>query len=89
MERRLRDTARCRPEFEAGTFRDLAWLGIGWEEPVRRQSEHFDEYRHMLERLVGEDLVYPAFMSRAEIKAHVAAAEKTGPWPRDPEGGSL
>ena len=39
------DTARCTPEFEAGIYRDLEWLGIEWEEPVRRQSEHFAEYR--------------------------------------------
>ena len=43
------DTTRCTPEFEAGIFRDLEWLGIDWEEPVRRQSEHFAEYRAMLD----------------------------------------
>ena len=42
------DTARCTPEFEAGIYRDLEWLGLGWEEPVRRQSEHFADYRPML-----------------------------------------
>src|SRR5213083_3255402 len=39
------DLTRCREEFEAAIYEDLAWLGIAWEEPVRRQSEHFDEYR--------------------------------------------
>ena len=58
------DITRCTPEFEAGIFRDLKWLGLGWEEPVRRQSEHFSEYEAVLERLIAEDLVYPAFMSR-------------------------
>ena len=61
------DTARCTPEFEAGIYRDLSWLGIGWENPVRRQSEHFSEYGRLLERLIAEELVYPAFMSRGEI----------------------
>ena len=28
------DKGRCRPEFEAGIYEDLAWLGIGWETPV-------------------------------------------------------
>ena len=32
----------------AAIYQDLAWLGIGWEEPVRRQSEHFDDYRAAL-----------------------------------------
>ncbi|MER8554638.1 tRNA glutamyl-Q(34) synthetase GluQRS [Mesorhizobium sp. M0976] len=81
------DTTRCTPEFEAGIFRDLKWLGLGWEEPVRRQSEHFAEYQAMLERLIEEELVYPAFMSRSEIRAFIADSEKRGrDWPRDPDG---
>ncbi|MER8426829.1 MULTISPECIES: tRNA glutamyl-Q(34) synthetase GluQRS [unclassified Mesorhizobium] len=81
------DTTRCTPEFEAGIFRDLKWLGLGWEEPVRRQSEHFAEYRAMLERLIEEELVYPAFMSRSEIRAFITDSEKRGrDWPRDPDG---
>ncbi|MER8558177.1 tRNA glutamyl-Q(34) synthetase GluQRS [Mesorhizobium sp. M0578] len=81
------DTTRCTPEFEAGIFRDLKWLGLGWEEPVRSQSEHFAEYRAMLERLIKEELVYPAFMSRSEIRAFIADSEKRGrDWPRDPDG---
>src|SRR5664279_1441176 len=39
------DTVRCRPEFEAAIYEDLAWLGIVWEQPVRRQSLHFADYR--------------------------------------------
>ena len=81
------DTARCTPEFEAAIYRDLEWLGIEWEEPVRRQSEHFAEYAKLLERLIAEDLVYPAFMSRGEMRAHIAQAEGSGrTWPRDPDG---
>ena len=38
------DRTRCRPEFEAAIFEDLAWLGLDWEEPVRRQSEHLGVY---------------------------------------------
>ncbi|AZO27706.1 tRNA glutamyl-Q(34) synthetase GluQRS [Mesorhizobium sp. M1B.F.Ca.ET.045.04.1.1] len=79
------DIARCTPEFEAGIFHDLKWLGLGWEEPVRRQSEHFAEYRAVLDRLIVEELVYPGFMSRGEIRAFIA---ETGgrDWPRDPDG---
>ena len=39
------DPPRCRPEYEAAIYEDLAWLGLAWEQPVRRQSEHFDDYR--------------------------------------------
>ncbi|RVD52533.1 MAG: tRNA glutamyl-Q(34) synthetase GluQRS [Mesorhizobium sp.] len=81
------DTTRCTPEFEAGMLADLKWLGLGWQEPVRRQSEHFAEYRTVLERLIREELVYPAFMSRGEIRALIADSEMRGrDWPRDPDG---
>jgi glutamyl-Q tRNA(Asp) synthetase len=83
------DAARCRPEYETAIYEDLAWLGIGWEEPVRRQSEHFADYREALERLTQLGLVYPSFESRADIARLVAERERQGPWPRDPDGAPL
>jgi glutamyl-Q tRNA(Asp) synthetase len=79
------DPARCRPEYEEAIYRDLEWLGIEWEEPVRRQSEHMDDYSAATEKLRDLELVYPAFMSRAEIAAATAAPS----WPRDPDGAPL
>ncbi len=38
------DIGRARPEFEDAIYEDLQWLGVQWEEPVRRQSVHFDDY---------------------------------------------
>ena len=67
------DTARCRPEFEAGIYEDLAWLGIDWELPVRRQSDHFDDYRKALARLEAMGVLYPCFCSRKDI-AEAASA---------------
>jgi glutamyl-Q tRNA(Asp) synthetase len=83
------DATRCRPEFETAIDEDLAWLGIAWETPVRRQSEHLADYRAALEKLAALGLVYPAFESRAEIARLVAAREADGPWPRDPDGAPL
>lgn len=83
------DAARCRPEFEAAIYEDLAWLGIAWETPVRRQSEHLADYRAALDRLARFGLVYPSFESRAEIARLVAERETKGPWPRDPDGAPL
>ncbi|MCK1268208.1 glutamyl-Q tRNA(Asp) synthetase [Bradyrhizobium sp. GM2.2] len=80
------DATRCRPEYETAIYEDLAWLGIAWETPVRRQSEHLDAYRTALDRLLALGLVYPAFESRAEIARLVKAREADGPWPRDPDG---
>ena len=68
------DATRCRPEFEAAIYEDLAWLGISWETPVRRQSEHLADYRAALEKLSAMGLVYPSFESRAEIARLVARA---------------
>jgi glutamyl-Q tRNA(Asp) synthetase len=83
------DTARCRPEFEDAIYDDLAWLGLAWEEPVRRQSEHFGSYAAALNRLDALGLIYPSFESRAEIARLVAERERIGPWPRDPDGVSI
>ena len=71
------DTARCRPEFETAIYEDLGWLGLAWERPVRRQSEHYDDYRAALGRLEAMGLVYPSFESRADIARLVAAKEAT------------
>lgn len=80
------DQARCRPAYEAAIYQDLAWLGLGWEEPVRRQSAYFDTYRAALDRLDAMGLIYPSFESRAEIARLVAERDRAGPWPRDPDG---
>jgi glutamyl-Q tRNA(Asp) synthetase len=73
------DPARCRPEFEAAILEDLAWLGLDWDGPVRRQSEHLADYAAALDRLRGLALIYPCFCSRKDIAAAVNA-------PHGPEG---
>jgi glutamyl-Q tRNA(Asp) synthetase len=73
------DPARCRPEFEAAILEDLAWLGLDWDGPVRRQSEHLADYEAALERLRVMGLLYPCFCSRKDIAAAVTA-------PHGPEG---
>ncbi|WDZ75852.1 tRNA glutamyl-Q(34) synthetase GluQRS [Ensifer adhaerens] len=84
------DQTRCRQEFEAAIVEDLAWLGLDWERPMRRQSEHLDAYASALERLNGLGVLYPSVMTRGEIKAAVAEAEADGQtWPRDPDGSPL
>jgi glutamyl-Q tRNA(Asp) synthetase len=80
------DAARCRPEYEAAIYQDLGWLGISWQQGVRRQSEHFDDYLAALVKLEQEGLIYPSFESRSEINALVAERDRQGRWPRDPDG---
>ena len=85
------DRTRCRPDYEAAIYQDLAWLGIGWEEPVRRQSDHLADYREALARLDALGLVYPSFESRAEIARMVVEREAIAQtqWLRDPDGAPL
>ena len=73
------DLGRCRREFEAAILEDLAWLGLDWADPVRRQSEHLADYEAALEKLRAVGLLYPCFCSRKDIAAAVAA-------PHGPEG---
>ncbi|MDP3555591.1 tRNA glutamyl-Q(34) synthetase GluQRS [Methylocystis sp.] len=80
------DTGRARAEFEAAIYEDLAWLGLDWERPVRRQSEHFGAYARALERLDAMGLVYACDCKRSDIER--IAAGKQG-WPRDPDGSPL
>ena len=75
------DEARCRPQYEAAIYEDLAWLGLAWERPVRRQSEHYADYREALAKLEAMRLTYRAYESRAEI-SHAAVGF-------DPDGASL
>ena len=84
------DATRSRPEYEAAIYEDLAWLGVTWERPVRRQSEHFGDYQAAIAKLSAQGLLYPSFESRNEIAALVAERERYAPsgshWPRDPDG---
>jgi glutamyl-Q tRNA(Asp) synthetase len=68
------DRTRCRPEFEAAILEDLHWLGLYWQGAVRRQSEHFADYRAALSGLDAAGLVYPCFCTRRDIQAEIARA---------------
>ena len=68
-------------------LRDLEWLGFEWDAPPLRQSEQFDRYRSVLDELFDEGLLYPAILSRREIREQVALREeREGHWPNDPDG---
>jgi glutamyl-Q tRNA(Asp) synthetase len=69
------DGGRSRPEFEDGIFEDLKWLGIDWEEPVRRQSEHLDDYQRALDRLNELGVLYPCFCTRKDILAEIGQSK--------------
>ena len=68
------DATRCRPAFEMALLEDLAWLGLEWETPVRRQADHFDDYRAALSHLGGDGLLYRCFRTRKEVALASASA---------------
>ena len=68
------DATRCRPEFADAILEDLAWLGLDWDGPVWRQSEHHNDYRSGLDRLESMGLLYPCFCTRRDIQAEIARA---------------
>ncbi len=81
------DTIRCTTEFENAIVEDLSWLECDFQKPFRRQSEHFSDYRKAFNELEKLGLVYPAFLTRGEVKEIIAEAERKGKnWPRDPDG---
>ena len=67
------DTTRCRPEFTAAIFEDLRWLGFRWPEPVRIQSEHFEDYHRVVSDLASRGLAYRCFRTRSDIQAEPLA----------------
>jgi glutamyl-Q tRNA(Asp) synthetase len=79
------DPVRSRPDFVAAIREDLAWLGIAFEEPVRRQSEHLAHYAQTARALLRRGLLYPCVCSRGDIRATIGDA-RLATWPRDPDG---
>lgn len=86
------DPTRCRPEFEAAIYEDLAWLGLNWETPVRRQSDHLSDYAAVIEALDGRGLLYRCFRTRKEILDGIGdaphgpvEAARPGPHPSEEE----
>lgn len=77
------DSARCRAEFEDAIYEDLAWLGLEWELPVRRQSDHLDDYKRALQVLEADGLLYPCFCTRKDIAAEI---DRAGGAPHGAEG---
>ena len=75
---RLEDTdrVRCRPDYEAAICDDLTWLGLSWDGPVHRQSEHLARYGAAVEGLAAQGLLYPCSCTRADIRAALAAPQE-------------
>ncbi|WP_375459143.1 tRNA glutamyl-Q(34) synthetase GluQRS [uncultured Enterovirga sp.] len=83
------DPVRSKPHLVDAIIADLAWLGLRWEEPVRRQSQHLEDYARASRQLCEAGLVYPCFCTRSEVQGAAEAARPGEPAPRDPDGAPL
>ncbi|MBL4802416.1 MAG: tRNA glutamyl-Q(34) synthetase GluQRS [Emcibacter sp.] len=82
------DAGRCKPEYEQAIYEDLTWVGLTWQEPIRRQSEHFDDYKQALGILDQKGVLFPCFCTRKDIRREI---EQSSQAPHDitahsPEG---
>ena len=77
------DRDRCRAEYEAAIYEDLAWLGLDWQRPVMRQSDRMAAYRDALARLAP--FSYPCRCRRGDIRAALSAPQE-GALPAGPDG---
>lgn len=75
------DISRCRPEWEQKIIDDLEWLGLRWQQPVLRQSEHLKHYSQCLMKLADRGLIYPCSCSRGDIRAALSAPQEGAPLP--------
>jgi glutamyl-Q tRNA(Asp) synthetase len=73
------DPIRCKPEFTDAVFEDLSWLGLTWEKPVRRQSQHLADYEVSLNKLREKGVIYPCFCTRREVADESLHAPHQGP----------
>lgn len=81
------DLIRCTPVLEQRMLEDLDWLGFEWDGEPYRQSDHLEVYKDAIDQLRQADLIYPAFMSRKEVKSLIEAQTDKGlTWPSDPDG---
>lgn len=83
------DIGRTRAEHIASIEEDLKWLGLNWQKPARRQSEHMDDYAKAFRQLKARDLVYPCFCSRRDVSDAIARHKRADSWSIDPDGAPL
>lgn len=70
------DLERSKPEWDELIQEDLTWLGLAWDGPIHRQSEHIDTYTTRLETLADRSLLYPCACTRSDIRAALAAPQE-------------
>jgi glutamyl-Q tRNA(Asp) synthetase len=70
------DLERSKPEYDAQIREDLHWLGLTWDGPILRQSDHIAAYNARLEPLAARGLLYPCSCTRSDIRSALAAPQE-------------
>jgi len=71
------DLERSTKENEDGIRRDLAWLGMTWDETFK-QSEKFERYREAAAELKAKGLLYPCYETAEELERRKKIALSRG-----------
>ena len=61
------DRTRCRPEYEAAVYEDLAWLGLDYDRETPPQSTRSETYDRYFDRLMEMGLLYPCYCTRSQL----------------------
>jgi len=69
------DPQRSKPEFAEGWRRDLAWLGLEWDQEVPLQSLRGAYYEEALEKLKAKNLVFTCQCTRRDMDEAVTAPQ--------------
>ena len=72
------DHTRCWPEFEQAIYDDLNWLGLRWETPVLRQSNHISDYQEALGSLKTMGVLYADHRTRKGQAEQALSAPQAG-----------
>jgi glutamyl-tRNA synthetase len=67
------DRSRVRPGVEEAQLSDLRTIGLDWDGPILRQSERMELYEEATARLDRNELLYPCYCTRAEIRTAASA----------------
>ena len=70
------DHTRCRPEFTEQICHDLEFLGLPWRGGPVFQSHRLAAYAEALASLRARDLVYPCYLTRAELASVLSAPQE-------------
>lgn len=70
------DQSRARAHWEDQIYDDLTWLGVTWDGPVRKQSDHFQDYSIVLKGLRERALTFECRCSRRDIEDAASAPQE-------------